>query len=120
MLAPHRKIEWELSTSVVEGRITSFQRIDDEGKDASAGPRFVVMLSVAKVLKGTGVKNGQTLRLEGWVIGKKRQFHMPAVSTQVVAFLKKTRNGGHDLLYPSGFLSARSTNTKQSSEGKIP
>jgi hypothetical protein len=110
-----RTIEWDLAASVVLGTVKTLQRLDQTGKAASQGPRFVVTMNVAKVLKGTGVKTGDTLRLEGWATGSKRQLYIPPASESVWAFLKKGANGRHDLLVPSGFRNPRPDKMKRES-----
>jgi hypothetical protein len=110
-----RTIEWDLAASVVLGTVKSLQRLDQKGKNASQGARFVVTMNVAKVLKGTTVKTGDTLRLEGWTTGSKRQHYIPPASESVWAFLKKGANGRHDLLVPSGFRNPRPERMKRAS-----
>jgi hypothetical protein len=110
-----RTIEWDLAASVVLGTVKTLQRMDQKGKAASQGSRFVVTMNVARVLKGTGVKSGDTLRLEGWATGSKRQLYIPPASESVWAFLKKGANGRHDLLVPSGFRNPRPERMKGAS-----
>jgi hypothetical protein len=102
-----RTKEWELSASVVRGRVRTRRSIDHEGRDASSGPRFVVTMTVDKVLKGPALKAKETLHLEGWADGKERQLYIPPVGEDVLAFLAKSRGAQRQLLFPSGFKSTR-------------
>jgi hypothetical protein len=119
LAAMKRSIEWELAASVVQGTVRSLQRIDPKGKVGSQGSRFVVTMDVDRVLKGASIKSGDTLRLEGWATGSKRQHYLPPASESVWAFLKKSPSGRHDLLVPSGFRNTRPEKMK-SSGGQLP
>jgi hypothetical protein len=102
-----RTIEWDLAGFVVQGTVKSLQRTDQSGKTSLQGARFVVTMNVTRVAKGEGVKSGDTLRLEGWATGSKRQAYIPPARETVWAFLKKGPDGRHDLLVPSGFRNTR-------------
>src|SRR5262249_33718309 len=96
-----RTKEWELATSVVRGQVESLRRITAEGKSDSAGERFIATVAVGQLLKGRIGEGEGKLRLEGWVTGRFRQYHIPEVGEEVLVYLKKPRDGRHPLLVPS-------------------
>jgi hypothetical protein len=100
----NRTKAYEVASHVVEGQVKSLQRIDRDGNPASSGPRFSLELEVSKVhktLQKEPVPSGNTVSVLGWVTGKQKTY-LPKEKEEVLAFLKRKKNGGYEALEQDG------------------
>jgi hypothetical protein len=93
--------------------VTKFEHADDKGKAiGKPGPRFIVELSIDKVLKGSGLSKGKKLRVQGWQSGAQEQRYIPQGEGKVVVFLRRIP-AGYKLLAPGGFRKPRTRLTSR-------
>jgi hypothetical protein len=100
--ARDRSKAWELATHVVAGKVASLEQLDAEGKSDSSGAHFTLTLTVSQILKGSGPRKGDKMKLDGLRSGAKRQKLVPKVNDVVEAYLRK-REDKYVLLVPNGF-----------------
>jgi hypothetical protein len=117
-----RTPEYRASTHVLEGQVTALQRLGNDGKPATAGPRFTLDLKVSMVhkskKKGKPGK-GDTVSVRGWVEGKQKQAELPKVKDEVISFLQQQKDGSYEALHPTGFkLKVASLGGRGPGEGK--
>jgi hypothetical protein len=71
---------------------------------------YVIEIEVGRATKGEGPKEGEVLYMRCWKRDKKSddpkvsngQSRIPPVSQRVLAYLKRGRDGGYDILEPNG------------------
>jgi hypothetical protein len=118
-----RRAEYKQASDVVEGQVKSLQRLDSEGKSASTGPRFRLDLAVLVVHKSKEKgkpSKGDTLSVRGWAEGKEKQTWVPKEKDEVLAFLKRHKDGTYEPIRPTGFEARASGRSLSGSLGRPP